>query len=185
MTTSLSATDTLANTIEQKLVNSPYALERTEKGFNVAINLADAKWWLPLNRSGLKDTFVFSVVCDEAKKTYAVTDTQRRVSWKAGAAPGTLQPHFSMNFSYASGRIISRRREKQYGLSDAGKVGEVVDINFSSRYGADAIRSAADSLGWKEKMGTNQKIGLYTAVGAGIMALGILIAMIISLSLAK
>ena len=179
-----SATDTLANTIQQSLSNSPYALTRTEKGFKVAIDLADAKWWLPLSRNGLKDTFVFDVVCNEAAKTYAVTDTQRRISWKAGATPGTFVPHFSMNFSYNSGRIISRRREKQFGLSDAGKIGATVDINFSSRFGADAIRTAADELGWKEKMGTNQKIGLYTAIGAGILALGILIAMLISFSLA-
>lgn len=181
MDTSTTTTETFARTIEEQLKDTPYMLERTATGFNVTLNLADAKWWMLLSRNELKDAFEYQVTTDEATKSYSINDVRRRIAWKAGVGAGDLVPYFDLNYKYQSGEISGYSREIKIGVTDKAEIKKVVDINFSPAEKKKLINDVAASLGWKSKMSSNKKIGIAVAAGAGVLVVVILIAMAISL----
>lgn len=174
-TSTSSLTDAFAAEVSKKLENTPYALTRTPTGFTVAINLADAKWWMPLSRNGLKDTFEYQVTIDEATKHYSVNDVRRRLAWRAGVNAQTLEPYFDLDYQYQSGTVVGYRRELVIGGSDRGKIEPVVDIAFSPGEKKKLIKDTATQLGLKRMLSRDQKIGAGFAIGAGVLVVILLI----------
>lgn len=176
----MTPSDELAAAIQVALSGTPFELTRTAEGFDVALALADATWWMPLSRSGLKETYVYHFRCDDDARRLSVTDTHATIQWRAGVRPDALpEPYFHFAAAAQSGRVMISRRSIVWGVNDGGQVGRVVDVDFRSEPRRQAMRAIATDLGWTEGMGARQKVGLWVAIGSGVLALVVLVVLVI------
>jgi len=150
---------------------SPYVVTRTDVGFDVALDIADDRWWTVLGKAGLHKTYVHHVAAP-GDGTYTVTDDSRTVEWVAGV------PRLSASFERVHGRVREFGVEKAWGVREDGTVGKVVDYRFNSEEGRDLLSAVARQLGREEKRGGAERIGLVMAgialVGAAITAVTLL-----------
>ncbi|BDZ54175.1 hypothetical protein [Agromyces marinus] len=173
MTRTRTLTESLIAELEPRLADTAYTIDRTERGFDVVLDLADAKWWMPLSRNGLKETFVHQVAVDESARRYSVNDVARAIEWKAGL-DGQRMPSLRAGMSGHSGTVITRRRKITIGVSDRAAVERVVDIAFDSTAVAEQIDAAAAQVGLAKAMGRDQRIGLVVGLaGLGIAVLAV------------
>jgi hypothetical protein len=124
--------------------NTPYTVVDTKKGFEVRLDIANARWWELYNRAGLRKTFRWRV--KERRSHYTIFDRQVEMQWRAGV------PGLSASVAAQGGRIFSLSRQKIWALSDRGRIEPVVDYKFNSREGRDLIRAVARQLGLKERL---------------------------------
>ncbi len=152
---------------------TPYTVTETPEGFEVGIDIVDARWYTLLYRNGVKRVFTYEVRLDEAKQTMAVTDVARSVRWSAGGDP-TRPPSLHAEKSIQRGRVYPFSTEKQFGVdAGTGQAGMPVDYTFSSEEGRRLIRGAAKELGWSEKLGGEAK-------GAIIFGVAVLAALVVA-----
>ncbi|KQT90764.1 hypothetical protein ASG49_13535 [Marmoricola sp. Leaf446] len=162
--------------------DTPYAVTETAKGFDVTIDVADATWFALMHQKHLSKSFTYHVVVDEANHTIAITDDLREVTWRRGAEmrDGIPVPVLGASLSRDLGRIEQKSFQKTFGIDSSGQPGKVVDYSFSSSEGRDLIRGPARELGWTEKRGGAERIGLAVAVGtvALLVLAGIIVAVV-------
>ena len=140
--------------IRQATADTPYAVKETPRGFDLTIDVADARWLSILRAHGLKKVFTYKVTLDEAKQQLSITDVSNTLSWGAG---GTT-PRLTGSATARSGRVYEKSFRKEYGVDiDTRKVGKVVDYSFDSSEGRDLIRGVARDQGWSERMGGQQR----------------------------
>ena len=153
--------------------DSPYAVTRTEEGFDVALDIADDRWWTLLGKAGMQKTYIHHVATP-GDGTYTVTDDSRTVEWVASV------PQLSSESERVLGRVREFGIEKAWGIREDGTVGRVVDYRFNSEEGRDLIAAVAKQLDRDEKRGGAEKVGL---VFAGIAAVGAVITAVTLLTL--
>lgn len=155
---------------------SPYVVTRTERGFDVALDIADDRWWTVLGKAGLQKTYVHHVAAP-GDGTYTVTDDSRTVEWVRGV------PRSSAQAERTYGRVRELRVEKAWGIREDGTVGPVVDYRFSSEEGRDLVTAVAQQLGRVEKRGAAERTGMIVAgialVGAVVTAVTLLALLIL------
>jgi hypothetical protein len=145
---------------------TPYVVEERPYGFDLTIDIVDAKWWTLLRRNAVKRVFIHEVRLDEAERRMVITDAAHEVRWDAGVG-ASGRPSLHAERSVQRGRIHEFSREKQWGADPAsGGSGSVVDYTFRAGEGRAIIRDASRPLGWTEGRGTEQKIGLAAALFA-------------------
>lgn len=168
--------DELRDAVRQAADGTPYRVEATPDGFDLRIDLADARWWGPLGAAGRTKVAQHRVVLDDERRTFTLTDDQYDVSWQVAAdGTGTREPRLLL--AATGERTIGRSREvaleRTWGGADPlGRPRPVVDLTFASTTGQTMIRDAAVELGWTERRGTAQRIGLVAGLaGVGIALL--------------
>lgn len=150
--------------------DTPYALKETPKGFDLTIDVADARWLGLLRAHGLKKVFTHQVSVDEAKQQISITDVANTLSWGAGGST----PRLSVEKSVARGRIYEKSVRKEYGVDlDTGHIGKVVDYTFDASQGRDIVRAVAEGQGWSEKMGREQRGGLIVGIAALVLTVAV------------
>lgn len=137
---------------------TPYAVTRTGNGFDLGLDIVDARWFGLLNQAGLKKTYVHHVSMPEPG-SYTISDESRTLDWSAGVP--TVAKAEVMH-----GRVIEFGRQKVWGLDDQGRFGVQADYSFDSEEGRDLLTGIADQLGLKQRRGGAEKIGLYVGLGA-------------------
>ena len=70
--------------------DTPYVVRETPKGFDLTIDVADARWLAILKAHGLRKVFTHEVALDEAKQQLSITDVSNTLSWGAGGASPRL-----------------------------------------------------------------------------------------------
>jgi hypothetical protein len=178
MTAGPTGTQQLIEHVRSEAAGGPYVVAERPYGFDLTIDVADARWYTLIRKNRLKRVFTHEVRVDEADHTIAITDVENRVRWGAGStANGGLSLHAER--SVQRGRIYSWSFHKEFGVdADTGEAGAVVDYTFSSGEGRTLVREAAERAGWHEKMGGEQRgalvVGLLTIamlVVAGLVLL--------------
>ena len=150
--------------IRTSVEGTPYVVEETASGFDLTLDIVDAKWFGLYHKEGLHRVHTHQVeVLDDG--TYSVTDDSRTVEWQAGV------PTLSASVQRTRGRVWERSSEKVWALGEDLRFGPVVDYSFSSEEGRQLISAVADDLGLKERRGRDEKIGLYFAILGGVGAL--------------
>ena len=150
---------------------TPYAVQERPYGFDLTIDIVDAKWWTLLRKNAVKRVFTHEVRLDEGRRRMVITDVANEVRWDAGVGP-SARPSLHAEKSVQKGRVLEFSREKQWGADPAsGEIGAVVDYTFRAGEGRALIREAAQPLGWSEGMGREQRIGL----AAALFALGLVV----------
>ncbi|GGI44346.1 hypothetical protein BCL57_000416 [Agromyces flavus] len=173
-------TESLIAELEPHLADTAYTISRTERGFEVLLDLADAKWWMPLSRNGLEQTFAYQVAVDEAARNYSVNDVSRTIEWKVGVGGQEMIPSFGAGVSRRSGSITTYQRKIEIGISDRGAVEPVVDIAFDSAAVKKKIHEAASRLGLNRTLSRDQRIGLWFGIGGlGIAAATVLMIVVV------
>lgn len=150
--------------------DTPYIVRETAKGFDLTINVADARWLAVLKAHGLRKVFTYEVALDPTKHGLTITDVSNTVSWSAGGG----SPRLSASKRVQRGRVLEKSFRKEWGVDlDTGAVGKVVDYSFTSSEGRDLIRRVATAQGWSESMPGVQK-------GAVIVGIGTLVALVLA-----
>lgn len=163
----MSEADQLMAAVRARTEGTPYVVTPTPQGFDVQIDLADASWYALLYKQHLERTWVYHVkVEDETSKTLSITDEVRDVDWRVGAesSGGVPVPVLTMSKSGAKGRFETKSFQKTWAVNEQGEYGKVVDYSFTSSEGRDLIRGPARELGWTDKRGGAERIGLYVAL---------------------
>lgn len=161
--------------VRQAASESPYVVTPTDTGFDLQIDIVDAKWWGVLNRAGLKKTYIHHVAVPDPQ-TYLITDDYVDIEWSAGVPSA----HYSKEREV--GRVYKKSFGAAYAFDENFRPGQVYSFRFDSEESRHLLKAAARSLGMKEKMPATAKVGLIVA-GATIAAL-VLAAIVVVIVLA-
>jgi hypothetical protein len=159
----MSTTADLEGRVRAAAEGTPYVVTGVDGGFDVTLDLADARWWELFGRAGLKRSLTHEVRLRDAD-TFTVTDVERRVDWVAGV------PTASASASTTRGRTWGGGFEKVWALDDDGRVSPVVDYRFDAAEGRHLVEAAAESLGLTQHRGTEERLGIAFAVVGGVGA---------------
>ncbi len=169
----MSTSAELISAVRAASKDRPYAVRETPQGFDLTIDVADARWLGLLRAHGLKKVFTHKVRLDEANQRLSITDVSNTLSWGAGGST----PRLSVEKSVQRGRVYQKSIRKEWGVDlDNGRVGKVVDYNFDAGEGRSLIRDVAKQQGWAEKMGGEQK-------GAVIVGVGTLVLLVVAFAI--
>ena len=149
-------TDRFREQVSARAEGTPYVVTPTSEGFDVGIDIVDARWFELYKKVGLSRTFVHHVAVDGT--TYTVTDDSRTLEWEAGS------PRLGATLERFTGRKHELSFQKTVALSERGRVEKVVDYTFSSQEGRRLIKGAAKEQGLREHMPLDAKIGLWVAI---------------------
>ncbi|GAA2746903.1 hypothetical protein GCM10009868_34190 [Terrabacter aerolatus] len=146
---------------------TPYAVVERPYGFDLTIDVADARWVDLTAAHGLTKVFTHEVHV-KGPGRYGITDVEHTVSYGAGGASLTAAR------SIRRGRVYGYQRRVELGVdARTGEVGKVVDYTFRAGEGRGIVRRAADELGWKEAMNGEQKGGLIVGIVAIVLTVGV------------
>lgn len=149
-------------TVQTVVEGTPYVVAETDRGFDLTLDIVDARWFGLYHTEGLHRVYTHHVDVP-GDGTYTVTDDSRTVEWQAGV------PTISGSVQRTRGRVLERSSEKVWALGEDLRFGAVVDYRFNSEEARELIRAVADGLGLEERRGRDERIGLYLAIlgGAG------------------
>ena len=150
--------------IRTSVKGTPYVVTETDGGFDLTLDIVDAKWFGLYHKEGLHRVHTYHVEVLE-DGAYTVTDDSRTLEWQAGV------PTLSASVERTRGRVWERSSEQVWALGEDLRFGSQVDYRFNSEEGRQLIKAVADSLGLKERRGRDEKIGLYVAILGGVGAL--------------
>jgi hypothetical protein len=172
----------LVQRVRELADGSPYVVEDTAEGFDVRLDLADARWHSLMSRESLRRVFVHHVAVDEEHGSLSITDDSRTVTWKAGldSRDGKLVPSLSGEAVRFQGRVVQVSRQKVLAWDEKGTYGTVVDYRLDSREGHALIRTAARELGFEQRRGTSERIGLVVGVIGGVGAVLVVVVLLVA-----
>lgn len=148
----------LYDRVRQAAAESPYVVTPTEKGFDLKVDIVNAKWWGALNRAELKKSFIHHVAVTDPR-TYLITDDYVDIEWSGGVPSA----HYSKEREV--GRVYKKSFEVAYGFNENHRLEKIYSYTFDSEESRRLVKDAAKALGMKEKTPTTVRIGL--AVGLG------------------
>ena len=159
----------LITSVRAAAAGTPYAIRETPQGFDLTIDVADARWLAVFRAHGLKKVFTHRVRLDEAAHAMTITDVSNTFSWSGGGSSPRLQAAASTQ----RGRVYEKSFRKELGVDlETGQVGKVLDYSFDATAGRDLIREVAKDQGWDERMGGTQK-GAVIFAGATVAILAV------------
>lgn len=177
----MSTRQSLLDQLRTRTDGTPYVVEETPDGFDMKIDIVDAQWFNLMRLNGLQRVFTYEVTLDEGQQKFSITDVAHSVSWDAGAEQGG-PPTLHREQSTERGRVYSKSFHIETGVdARTGEVGTPVNYRFDSSEGRDLIRGVLKENGWREQMGTEQKIGLAVA---GVTVAALVIVGIVALVMA-
>lgn len=155
--------------------DSPYVITPTTDGFELSLNIVDARWVLPLGTGNIKKYFTITAKLDETSHVARLNDSLYELEWSAGLN-GQLEPHVGAQMKVQQGTI--------YQVHIGGVVGTqaesgVTTYQFSSGEAKKWLNTILAQDGWKKGMSTQTKIGIIGASLGGLFALGAIILIIV------
>jgi hypothetical protein len=157
--------------VQAAAAGTPYVVRPTRAGFDVSLDVSNARWWTPLQRQGVRRTFVHHVALGRRGKWYSITDDAFEMDWSVGAGAG-LVPQVGARIAAQAGRIANVSFGKTAAIRYDGASGPTYHYSFSSEEGRQLITAAAKELRWSQRPGTAEKIGI--AVGVLGLAVAVL-----------
>ncbi len=158
----------LYEAVRELAAESPYLVTPTRRGFEVRVDLADARWYGLLQRRGLRTTFTHEVAVSEADRTYTITDARRTVSGEAGPSLSERRLVIRGSSERRVGRLIHLEKRKDWGWDDKWNYGRVVDYTLNTEESRSLIRTAARKVGYEERLPRVVK-GAMLAAGVGAL----------------
>jgi hypothetical protein len=129
----------------------------TAEGFDVFLDIVDARWFQLYAAAGLERTFVHHVAL-VGGRDFAVTDDSHTLEWEAG------HPRLGARLERFTGRRHELSFQKTIAISERARLEPVVDYTFSSEEGRRLVKGAARELGLREHLPATAKVGLWFAV---------------------
>ena len=150
--------------------DTPYQVIPTPVGFDLRINVVDARWCSMLGAGGLKQVAENRVALDEVGRVMMTTDVHLGFEWEVDVqTPGMGLPRLvaSALTEKKAGRVHEFSSNRTRGIDQEGEPATVVNVTVSSAEGHRMIRTPSAEPGWKEKAGTAERIG-WASVGLGL-----------------
>ena len=160
-----SAVDELYARVEAAAVGTPYRICRTERGFDMTVDIAVPQWRELLTRDRVGELHTYRVALRPEEKIFTLTDIVRTLEYEVGLGGVRLGKTVS------AGRSVSFTSNRTLDGSE--------QYTFSSAEGHRLIRGAAGELGWRE----TQPAGVKIAVGVGILGVLGALATLIALAI--
>ena len=145
---------------------TPYVVSPTPEGFDVALDIVDARWYQLYAKAGLERTFVHHVTM-AGGRDFTITDDSHTLEWEAG------HPRLGARVERFVGRRYDVGFRKTIAVTEDARIDTVVDYAFSSEEGRKLIKGAAKELGLREHLPASAKAGLWIAV-AVLVAMAVL-----------
>ncbi|MFJ8581341.1 hypothetical protein [Micromonospora sp. NPDC093277] len=139
---------------------------RTERGFDLTVDVNVPQWQALLTRRRITQVNTYRVALRPEKKIFTMTDIVRTVEFKAGV--GGVQ----LGKTAFVGRSVSVTSYQALDGSD--------QYTFSSGEGHHLIRRAAGELGWQEAQPAVVKIAAGVAILGGLGGLAAVITLAIT-----
>jgi hypothetical protein len=168
----------LVTELMNRATGSPYVITETDKGFRLELNIVDAKYYTLMYKNGLKKSFIIDATVHEQKKTVTTTDTLYALDWQAGADISQLAPRLGARINVQKGEVFQFEMHKEFGVSEEGKVGKVVDYTYSTSEVKKWLDTQLDDMKWRRAMGGTAKGAIVVAAIAGI---GAIVAVIVAI----
>lgn len=150
--------------VTRKTDGTPYTVTARDDGFDVGLDIVDARWFVIYSTQGLKRAFVHRVNVDGDQ--YTITDRTYSVSWSAGV------PRLKLQAEAFVGRKYQFSSQKTWALNGKREPAKVVDYTFSSEEGRGLIKAAAREVGLKERMPLSVKAPLIFGIVVGVLSIG-------------
>lgn len=128
--------------ITRAVADTPYVVVPTEDGFEVNLDIANARWYGAFNKAGLEYDYSCRVTVSE--DSFKIVQGTRKVSWTAG-----VPSHGSVEWS--SGRIYGFEFNKSWALDESFRPAQVIDYSFSPNESLALVRAVGQQLGLTEK----------------------------------
>lgn len=157
---------------------TPYVATETDVGFDVTIEVADARWLGLFQQAGLSKVYTHHVAVPEPG-VYTVTDESREVEWVGGA------PRVSATAQLVSGRVREIGARKVWAFDMQGRFGVQADYRFDSEEGRGLLTGVAEELGLRRRRGGAEQVGLVFGVIGGVGALAAVVAVLVTAALGK
>jgi hypothetical protein len=151
--------------VREAAEGTPYAVTKTDDGFDVTLDIVDSQWFGVFNKAGLRKVYTHRVKL-LGERAYSITDESRSLEWVAGT------PRLAASLEVQKGRIIEFGAEKVWAFDEHGRFGVVADYRFGSEEGRQLIEGIASTLGLEQRRGVAEKLGI---AAAGIAIGGIVI----------
>lgn len=148
--------------VRDAATGTPYRMSRTERGFELTVDVDVPQWQELLTRHRTSEVVTYRVVMRPEKKAFSITDVVRTVEYSAGPAGVRLGKTVSV------GRSVS--------ITSSRSLDGTEQYTFSSAEGHRLIRGVAGELGWREIQPASVKIAIGAAIVGGLGAVAALIA---------
>lgn len=165
----------LTNHVVELAKDSPYIVTPTADGFELALNIVDARWVLPLGTGNIKKYFTITAKLDETSHVARLNDSLYELEWSAGLN-GQLQPHIGARMEVQQGTVYQVHIG---GVIGTQAPGGVTTYQFSSAEAKKWLNAILLQDGWKKAMSTQTKIGIIAASFGGLVALGAIILILV------
>jgi hypothetical protein len=156
-----SAAEEFRRRVEAAAEGTPYVVTATDRGFDVALDIVDARWFGILNKAGLSKVYTHHVAV-RGDGSYTVTDDVRTVEWVSGV------PRVTASAERIHGRVKEFGVQTVWAVDENGRFGQVVDFRFSSEEGRDLITGVAAQLDLRQRRGAAETTGLVFGVVCGV-----------------
>ena len=153
----MSEIDRFRDRVAHHAEGTPYVVSPTPEGFDVALDIVDARWYQLYAKAGLERTFVHHVAMN-GDRDYTITDDSHTLEWEAG------HPRIGARVERFVGRRYDFSFQKTIAISEEARLEPVVDYRFSSEEGRKLITSAGKELGLRQHMPATARLGLWFAV---------------------
>lgn len=164
-----SESDQLLRRVRQAVEGTPYVVRETDGGFDVVLDLGDARWSGTLHQEGVRRSCTHHVSFP-GPGLYSVTDDIREVDWEAGPARAAARGERT------AGRVREKGFETTYVFDRRTlRFRKVSDQRYDTGQGRALVDAAAVELGLRAKRSRSEVAGL---VVASIAALGALITVV-------
>ena len=168
MTPASNDLDRFRGAVQRRTADTPYTVTPTDTGFDVGLDVVDARWFGLYGAAGLHRTFVHHVAVGAGY--YRVTDDSRTMRWEAGV------PRLSRATERFVGRKLQFGTAKIWAPGLDGRLEKVVDYTFSSEEGRGLITDAAREIGLTQRQPLSVRIGTTVAIVAVVLVvLGVLV----------
>jgi hypothetical protein len=168
----------LRQAVAARVEGTAYEMVETTDGFDLNVRVADASWYGPLGKAGRRKIVQHHVVLDEAGRSFSLEDRHYDLEWSVGVDVSTPVPRLvaSSEQQWQRGRVVEISRVKVVGLDPStGEVTTPIDYLFRSQDGQSMIREPAEALGWQERAGSAQRVGVVVGIIGGLGALAALV----------
>jgi hypothetical protein len=158
--------DRFRDRVTSHAAGTPYVVSPTPEGFDVALDVVDARWYQLYAKAGLERTFVHHVQM-AGDRDFTITDDSHTLEWEAG------HPRLGARLERFVGRRYDIGFRKTIAITEDARIDTVVDYTFSSEEGRKLVKEAAKELGLREHMPASAKVGLWFAI-AVLVAMAVL-----------
>lgn len=164
---------------------TPYAVTPTEKGFDVALDIVDARWHGVFRQYALRETYIHHVTVDEAHRTFTIMDDAAQLR-RTDLGHGRYSFAVAARATRQRGTVKTWRFRRSFGVTDdpskplsIGSIGETAHFSFSSEESRALITGPAAQLGYAKRMDpvtrTGLVVGLIGASSVLLVPLGLVI----------